>query len=376
MRNFVPILLLVICTAPLSACAQETTFQVDGVDFVRRAISVGDYQKEAVGGDLNGDGYADVVIAGNGRIAILQGNGDGHLEVRDRIRAGSNPAGPALADLDEDGHVDIAVANHETNYLTLLRGNGDGTFQPFPTSPLTVDVEPHPHAVRAADIDTDGNVDLIVDHRGGEALLILRGIGEGTFETPGTVVPAGGDPYRGMAVGDLNGDGQLDLVTPNPNGVGVMISTNAEQLAFSQDALTTEAGPFAVGLGDLSGDDQLDVIAALDERSPLVQVFLGDGTGTFREAADSPVPLAPGGKMVASGDFNGDGIDDAAITGWNASEVLLLLGGVRSIRTIRLPDAERSWGQAAADLNGDGADDLIIPDAANDQAVIYLSRNQ
>lgn len=361
---------------PLSACAQETTFRVGGVVFMRQMIAVGDGQKEAASADLNGDGRLEVLIAGNDSLTVLRADDSGNVIIQGRAPAGPSPAGPAVADLDEDGHWDVAVANHETSYLTLLRGDGTGGFQPFSNSPLTIDVDPHPHAVRAADLDEDGHVDLLVDHRAGEGLLVLRGRGDGTFEAPGTLVESGGDPYRGLAVGDLNGDGQLDLVTPNPNAVGIMLRTDPNELIFSRDTIATVAGPFAVALADMNADGALDVIAALDEGASDVQIFLGDGEGIFREASDSPFRLAAGGKMIATGDFNGDDVDDAAITCWNASEVLILLGGTRSIRALRLPDAVNAWGPAAADLNGDGADDLFIPDAASNQAVIYMSRNE
>lgn len=368
------ILLLVLWIVPLSTCAQDATFRVDGIDFVRGTVTVGVGQKEAAAADLDGDGHPELVIAGNDSLTILRGDGSGNVVMQSRVPAGPNPEGPALADLDGDGHADVAVANHETEHLTLLRGDGEGGVQAFPNSPLTIDVDPHPHAVRAADLDADGHVDLVVDHRAGEGLLILRGMGGGAFESPGTLVDGGGDPYRGMAVGDLNGDGALDLVTPNPHAVGVMLSVDSERLTFARDAIATEAGPFAVDLGDLNGDGRMDVVAASGEGSSLIQLFLGDGEGSFREAEDSPFRLAEGGKQIARGDFNGDGVDDAAIAGWNAPEVLLLLGGARSVQTVRLPGAENSWGLVATDLNGDGADDLVIPDAASDQAVIYVSR--
>lgn len=375
-RIAVHTLVLLACVGPLSACAQESTSQVDGVDFVKRTVSTVEGQKEAAAGDLNGDGHADLVIASRDSVTILRGQGDGTLIVQTRIPAGPNPAGPTVADLDGDGHVDIAVANHDTHLLTLLRGDGSGGFQPFLHSPLTIDVDPHPHAVRAADLDADGHVDLIVDHRAGEGLLILRGTGGGTFESAGTLVDAGGDPYRGMAIGDLNEDGRLDLVTPNPNSVGLVLTSQASTLPNGQHTLETEAGPFAVDVGDFNGDGLLDIVAGLDEGSSLVQVFFGDGGGRFREAEGSPFRPAPGPKMITVGDFNGDGTDDAAIACWNAETVLLLLGGADSIRTTRIPDAEDSWGPTAADLNEDGVDDLVIPDAASDEVLVYVSRNR
>lgn len=369
-------LLLVLGALPLNACAQEATFQMGEVAFVQQSVTVGAGQKEAASADVNGDGRSELLIAGNDSLTVLRVDASGNVVVQGRVPAGPNPAGPAVADLDADGHLDAVVANHETHHLTLLRGDGNGGFRPFPTSPLTIDVEPHPHAVRAADLDADGHVDLVVDHRTGEGLLILRGRGDGTFDASGTLVESGGDPYRGLAIGDLNGDGHLDLVTPNPNAVGIMLRAEPDELIFSRDAIATEAGPFAVALADVNADSALDVIAALNEGASDVRLFLGDGRGAFREVDGSPFRLAAGGKQIATGDVNGDGVDDAAITCWNASDVLVLLGDPRSIQVVRLPGAEDAWGPAAADLNGDGADDLVIPDAASDQAVIYMSRNE
>ncbi|MBW3572261.1 MAG: VCBS repeat-containing protein [Gemmatimonadetes bacterium] len=341
--------------------------------FERRTLTVGEGSSDVVAGDLDGDGHVDLVVStGERHLAVFRGDGRGGMTSLGRIPAGENPEGMALADVDGNGTVDIVAANHETDYLTILSGDGSGGFRPAANSPLRIGARPHPHAVRAADLDGDGHVDLVVDHRAGEGLLLLRGTGGGAFTSPGTLVPAGGDPYRGMAVGDLNGDGRPDLVTPNPASVGILLNADPARLAFTLAPPLGAEAPFAVELADVNGDGRLNVVAALDEGSSRVDVHLGDGRGGFRAAAGSPFTAAPGGKKAASGDVDGDGVQDVVITSYQSREVLVLLGGA-SIRTARLAGGTHPWGVAAADLNRDGKADLVIVDAASAQVTVYLS---
>ena len=323
--------------------------------------------------DFNGDGHLDLVSAGEPQLTIFLGDGAGGLSRYSRAPGGEHPVDFALADLDQDRDIDIVVANHDTDYVTILLGDGHGTFQPAPDSPLRVDVNPHPHAVQLADFDGDGHLDLAVDHREAEGVLILKGLGSGRFESPGTLVAVGGDPYRGMAVGDLNGDGKPDLVTPNPDEVGVLLNTSDALISFAAASSVAADAPFAVQLGDFNGDGHLDVVAASDEGSALVELFLGDGQGGFEEAGDSPFNLAPGAKKIAMGDFNGDGFEDAAVSSYQSPEVLILLGGSDTIRASTLPSGEHPWGLAAADFNEDGRDDLVVADDSNRSALVYLS---
>jgi hypothetical protein len=349
----------------------QDTVEIDGTTFVRRVIRVESAAVAAA--DFDKDGNQDLVSAGEPQLTIFRGDGEGNLISFSQVQGGENPVDFALADLDEDDNVDIVIANHDTDYLTILLGNGHGEFQPAPNSPLRTIVRPHPHAVQAADLDGDGHMDLIIDHREAEGLLILRGLGQGRFELPGSIVEVGGDPYRGMAVGDINGDGKLDLVTPNPTEVGVLLNTSSEQISFTQMSPVEADAPFAVELGDFNGDNKPDLMVASDEGSELVELFFGNGHGEFEKADESPFHFAPGGKKIAVGDFNGDGIEDAVVSSYQSVEVLVLMGDPGSIRSGYFQGDKNPWGLAVADFNEDGRDDLVIADDTSGRAMVYLS---
>ncbi len=363
--------------APLAGATQLVptgATRIGPIQFVPHILSIETSESVAVGaGDFNGDGLQDLVLSGEPELTILLGDGSGDFPDVGHAAGGMQPSDFAIGDVNADGNLDIIIANHDTDYVTILVGDGAGAFQPAPNSPLHIRVAPHPHAVRLADLDGDGRLDLAVDHRQAESLLILKGLGDAQFELPGMLVHVGGDPYRGMGVGDVDEDGKPDFVTPNPDEVGVILNRTEVGFSFEQAAPVDTQSPFKVELGEFNGDGHLDLIVASDEGSPYVRIFLGDGAGGFSEHSESPFRLAPGGKNIAVGDFNGDGIDDAAIACWQSPGVMILLGGSGSIQSGTLPGGEHPWGLTAADLNGDGRDDLVIADDGAPIVHIYLS---
>ena len=113
------------------------------------------------------------MVSGGQSVFVLTGQGDGRFDVTWSGAAGENPVHLAIADFDEDGLADLAVANHETDYVTLLFGIAGGAFEHRDHSRFRVDVSPHPHAVRLQDIDSDGHADLLVDDRSPESIRLF-----------------------------------------------------------------------------------------------------------------------------------------------------------------------------------------------------------
>jgi hypothetical protein len=353
----------------LTGC-QTDTVRVGDVEFVAYQLPV--EGSDVAAADLNGDGNADLVGGGK-PLSIFLGDGSGSLSLKSRVDGGENPTDIKLSDVDSDSDLDIIVANHETDHVTILLGNGDGSFDASPQSPFVVAVDPHPHYVETADLNADGVVDLIVDDRNHHGVRIFAGLGNGRFDTSSMLIDVGGDPYIGMAIADLDGDGQLDIVTPNPHRLSLVFSEDAAAFQFVSPADLSAENPFGVRSADFNADGLTDLISVSGENSSSTQILLGNGKGSFSNATNwNPFSLT-GPKLATVGDFNGDGIDDAAVACYRVSDVMLILGGRDSFQTTLLPAGEHPWGLAAADFNGDGVDDLVIADDGRSEAIVYLS---
>jgi hypothetical protein len=347
-------------------------FRIGEGAFVEYSFAAGPGQAVLASADVNGDGHFDLVVAYDGRGDIYLGDGSGALSRGASFPAGPTPGHVIAADIDGDGFIDLVIANHDTPYVTLLFGDGEGRFEAAPNSPLSLDVVPHPHVVAAEDVNRDGILDLIIDSRDSRSLSILQGIGAGAFDATATSVPVGGAPYHGFAAGDINGDGLVDLATPNENGVGVVLNSSTRDVAFGRPSVIDAISPFAVALGDFNGDGRLDLISA-SESGPRIEVFAGDGTGGFSRMG-SGFPIAGGGKNLAVGDFNGDGIDDVVITSWS-SDALIVIGSAETLESVRVPlkDVTNPWGVAVADFNEDGRDDFVLADGSEEVVAVFLS---
>lgn len=372
-----------------AGCQGQRAAPADGASPARRTVLEVEGPTDVALADLNGDGHVDAVVAAAG-LHVLLGDGTGALREVGTVDDIANPNGIDIGDANGDGVPDIGVANHDTEHVTVLLGDGAGGFDLAPGSPLVAGVDPHPHAVLWADLDGDGRQDLLVDDRNGHAVMVLRGVGDGTFERPGTPVPVGGDPYRGMVLADVDGDGRTDLLTPNEREVAVRLGAAGADgphgedagdgdgvgqrggFAFEKAPPVAVPGPFSIGVADMTGDGVPDLVTA-SERDGFVRLFPGDGAGGFGPATDS-VPVAPSeGVALATGDVNGDGVDDAVVTSYTSPTVVVMLGGGTIGRATF--EADRNpWGLDVADMDGDGRADAVIADEGAGRVFLFRMR--
>ena len=302
-------------------------------------------------GDVNGDGRLDIVVANeclsstscdNGGVTVLLGNGDGTFQSGVSYTAGYGPASVAIGDVNGDGRPDLVVANQyqcsscSTGGLSVLLGNGDGTFQaPATSSSGGVGAT----AVKIADLNGDGHPDLVVSNQyqctncsNGEVSILLNK-GNGTFQAP-SKNSSGGYAALSIVVGDVNADGRPDVVVTNlcanpnvcVNGVvGVLLGNGDGTFQLKATYSSAGYGASSVAIGDLDGDKVPDLVVDNTCRNANscakggVSVLAGNGDGTFR----TPISYKSGGEdatSVALADLNGSGKLDVITANYCASK--------------------------------------------------------
>ena len=331
--------------------------------------------------DLNGDGIADVIVANSGSndLSVLLSNGNGTFRPAQNFLAGTKPFAIAAADINGDGKLDVTIADYSggaygNGLAAVLVGNGNGTFQFRQVAVMTL-----PSAIGAADVNGDGRTDLIVGNIGNayqkSSISLLLGNGDGTFQSQQTFTTVFSP--ESIAVADFNGDGRPDLAVADYGGADVGISLGNGNGTFQamETFATFDSKPDSIVTADVNGDGILDlVLACKDYSNDNVNVLLGYGNGTFR-----PYGAFAGGKLplgLGVSDLNGDGKPDLVVAdGGNSGTVAVLLGNGNGTfladRTISLGAASLSV--AVSDVNGDGVPDIVT--ATNSVAVGVLLGN-
>jgi uncharacterized protein (TIGR03437 family) len=291
-------------------------------------FAVGAAPQSVAVGDFNGDGQPDLVVANSGdnTVTILLGNGMGGFTAAtgSPFAVGTTPESVAVADFNGDGKPDIVTANNGANDLTILLGDGTGGFAVAPGSPFALGL--FPQSVAVGDFNGDGKPDLVAAISGNNTVRVLLGNGSGGF-TGGGAFAVGSFP-QSVAVADLNGDGKLDIVSANSgnNTITVLLGNGAGGFtAAAGSPFTVGTHPQSVAVVDINGDGNPDIVSA-NSGNNTITVLLGNGAGGFAAAAGSPFAAGTTPAAVAAGDFNGDGRPDIAIADLGEGTVSVLSG--------------------------------------------------
>lgn len=333
-------------------------------------------------GDVNGDGYLDLLTTNTGLMGLISlrfGNSQGRFTAAPSIAISQFPRHLLLSDVNKDAKLDILAVcadNFERGSVDILLGKGLGAFTSMP--PVKVDV--NPSCVAVGDVNGDTNLDLLtanadVSTSDRSSVSVQLGNGQGHFS--GLINYSVGLRPRSLAVGELNGDGRLDLLTVNDSGGGVYSASvrlgNGKEgfVGFQELVVGTGMTPSLIGgcrdvaVADVNQDGELDFVTA-NPGANTASVRLGDGAGNFRAAPDVRVGRAPGG--VAVGDVNNDGKLDLVTA--NTGSVLVKGQTV----SVRLGDGQGGFAGTTEiivglsplqvvlyDVNGDSNLDLLTP---------------
>lgn len=369
----------------LCSCGGSQSAPFDaGSQFRRIELQTGASPGGVEVADLNGDGRPDLVVTNeSGTASIYLNDGDGRFRqpAGSPFAAGEQPNDVAIADFNGDKRPDLAFANHEAHSITVLLGDGKGGLKAAPAVP--VNSVPHPHGIAAADLDRDGKVDLVVDSWGQNRLELLRGDGNGHF-AEWQMVSVGQHPYQRPRIADVNKDGWPDLLASNLDSkdLSVLLGGPRGFTTASGSPFAAGDGPFGLATGDFDGDGHLDV-AVVNSPSSAVQsgrdgltLLLGDGSGRFAMTAGSPLDTGSRPNRIATGDLDHDGHDDVAVSRPdNGSIVLFYLGPKAALqRREEISLGKGAKGVAIADLNGDGRKDIAVTLQGAARLILLLSR--
>jgi hypothetical protein len=299
-----------------------------------------------------------------------------------RLTVGTHPVTVMIADVNQDGNPDLIVANGGSQNLSVYLGDGKGGFVQAEGSPFPAGQNPSDIAL--GDFNGDGNIDVAIANHGVKFVTVLLGDGKGGFAlAPGSpfAVPSNPHPH-GIAAADFNGDKKLDLVIDSWAENKVLLMFGNGDGTFQTPGVKLDVGkhPYErLRTADVNEDGNADIITSnFDDGS--VSILLGDGKGNFSRK-DFSVPPDPFG--IATGDFNGDHHLDIAIVHYSGqgtdpskNGLSILYGDGKGnfilAKGSLFPTGHYPPTVAAGDLNGDGIADLAIPNNMENSVTIYL----
>ena len=362
-------------TAAVSTSLSLVPNNGDGTFGAPVAFNTGGNKPSAVAvADMNNDGKLDVVVTNelSNTVAILLGSGNGRFQSAHVFPVGVNPVAVAVGDFNGDGKTDVAVANSTSNTVSILLGRGDGTLGAATSSSVGI----RPSSLVVGKFHGGTASDIVVanagnnDQRNGTVSL-LTGNGNGTFR-PATTLLSNGN-FVSVATAELSGDGNADLAIADRSLSAVLIELGNGNGTFrTSGRLLAQASLISVTAADFHGDGrQRDLVVTSGESSEVVSVFLNNGNATFLMNPKFAVSQNPAGAVAV--DVNRDGRTDIVSASQLGNiSVLLGLGRGLLISAASFPAGVAPTYIVTADLNGDGKLDVALASEGSNSVSILL----
>ena len=337
--------------------------------FPRTDFSVGHSPNSIAVGDFNGDGKIDLAVTneGDNTVSILLGNGDGTFQSQTTIATGLAPDAIVTGDFNGDGKLDLAVANFTDNTISIFLGNGNGTFA---AGRMITGIN-SPVAMVTGDFRNSGKLDLAVLDQADGLVSVLLGNGDGTFANK--IDTSVGRTPTALVTGDFNGDGETDLAVTNSgsNSVSVLLGNKDGTFPKRRD-FGTGVGPSAIAAADFNADGRLD-LAVTNKIDNTLSIFPGNGDGTFGASTSFTTDAGP--TALLSGSFSSSTFPDLIVVCQSANtlDIFLGLGNASFATPLSVPTGSSPVAAAKGDFAGTGLLDVAVANQASNTVSVILN---